>query len=255
MEDDAEHKIVADMTATHRPYPRESDGRLARGEDSRARLRVEALRLFAEKGYAQTSTREICAAAGVNIAAIHYHFHDKAGLYRDAYLAPIVRVMEDVTRVASGSASFEDVLRETYRVFLEPLKVADRATLQILKLHFREQVDPTGLVGDSVFDVSRAHVDALAHRVAAELGLSTPDDDARRLVCALIGIAADFLTSADWGRRIVPALYGSADAIDRMVERMTHYGLAMLAAERRLRASPGATDPRAVAAAVSGEAT
>ena len=72
---------------------RRGDGRLARGLDTRARLLDVALRLFAEKGYAQTSTREICVAAGVNAASIHYYFSDKAGLYRAVYLAPIQQLM------------------------------------------------------------------------------------------------------------------------------------------------------------------
>lgn len=45
-----------------------------RGQRACTRLLIEAERLSAEKGYAKASTREICAAAGLNVAAIHYHF-------------------------------------------------------------------------------------------------------------------------------------------------------------------------------------
>ena len=37
--------------------------------------------LFAEKGFRDTSVREICQLADVNIAAINYHFGNKAALY------------------------------------------------------------------------------------------------------------------------------------------------------------------------------
>jgi len=40
------------------------------------------MRLFAQKGYAATSTKEICGAARADIAAIHYHFKSKENLYR-----------------------------------------------------------------------------------------------------------------------------------------------------------------------------
>ena len=58
-----------------RPRPQRSDG-----EQSRERLLHAALALFAEHGFAKTSTREIAEAAGTNLAAISYYFGDKAGL-------------------------------------------------------------------------------------------------------------------------------------------------------------------------------
>ena len=43
-----------------------------------------AKRQFAEKGYEEVSTRELADAAGVNLAAIQYHFGSKAKLFSDA---------------------------------------------------------------------------------------------------------------------------------------------------------------------------
>ena len=40
-----------------------------------------AVILFAEKGFEGTSVRDIVAKAGVNQAAINYHFKGKSGLY------------------------------------------------------------------------------------------------------------------------------------------------------------------------------
>jgi AcrR family transcriptional regulator len=39
-----------------------------------------AERLFAEQGYTASSLRSIIAGAGVNLAAVHYHFHSKEAL-------------------------------------------------------------------------------------------------------------------------------------------------------------------------------
>ena len=67
--------------------PPADDGRKSRsdGVQSRERLLMAAMRLFAEQGFAKTSTREIALAAGTNIASISYYFGDKAGLYRAAF--------------------------------------------------------------------------------------------------------------------------------------------------------------------------
>ena len=49
--------------------------------DTRARLLDAAARLFAAHGYDGVSTRALARAAGVNVAAIGYHFGGKKELY------------------------------------------------------------------------------------------------------------------------------------------------------------------------------
>ncbi|NUR48217.1 MAG: TetR/AcrR family transcriptional regulator [Hamadaea sp.] len=50
---------------------------------SRERVLEAATRLFAERGYDGTSTREIGRASGLNIATVAYHVGAKADLYRE----------------------------------------------------------------------------------------------------------------------------------------------------------------------------
>ncbi|HUD98097.1 MAG TPA: TetR/AcrR family transcriptional regulator [Bryobacteraceae bacterium] len=47
---------------------------------TKERILDTAEQLFAEHGYAATSLRSIIAQAGVNLAAVHYHFHSKQAL-------------------------------------------------------------------------------------------------------------------------------------------------------------------------------
>jgi len=221
--------------------PQATDGRLARGLDTRLRLLEAALRLFAEKGYAQTSTREVCLAAGVNAASIHYYFGDKAGLYRAVYLAPIQQLMVAARALAESGEAFETIMRRTYLAFLAPLKESDTRTMQILKLHFREQADPTGLSGSEVVAAGQAHFDALVAMLVSELGLAAPDDDLRCLASSLVALAVDFLTSAEWLRQIAPQLHAGPQAIDRMSERLTGYAVALLEHERSRRGAAAVT--------------
>ena len=67
-----------------------SSGATRRTPDEVRRLLLESARaLFAEKGYAGTSTREIAARAGVSETLLFRHFGVKAKLFERAVLDPI----------------------------------------------------------------------------------------------------------------------------------------------------------------------
>ncbi|MDP4096035.1 TetR family transcriptional regulator [Paenibacillus sp. P96] len=50
--------------------------------DIKIRILLAAKRLFAQQGYDGTSCRQVCEAAGANIALISYHFGGKEGVYK-----------------------------------------------------------------------------------------------------------------------------------------------------------------------------
>ena len=63
-----------------------------RQQDTRERILDQALPLFAEHGFAGTSTRMIAKAASVNVATLAYYFNGKEGLY----LAVLERLYTDM---------------------------------------------------------------------------------------------------------------------------------------------------------------
>jgi TetR/AcrR family transcriptional regulator len=72
----------------------------------RDRLLQAAMELFASRGYAATSIREIVEAAGVTKPVLYYHFQSKEGLFLALFAALQATMDETLARslAASGSA-------------------------------------------------------------------------------------------------------------------------------------------------------
>ncbi len=77
--------------------------------ETRDRLLRAGERLFAERGFKKVTVREICRAAGANVAAINYHFGDKLGLYREVMKTAIdaMRATNDAARKAGEGYAAE----------------------------------------------------------------------------------------------------------------------------------------------------
>jgi AcrR family transcriptional regulator len=81
----------------------------------RDRLVQAAVTLFATRGYAATSTREIVAAAGVTKPTLYYYFESKEGIFR-AILEYVERLSAEALQVVDGSTG--SVRERIERIFL-----------------------------------------------------------------------------------------------------------------------------------------
>jgi TetR/AcrR family transcriptional regulator, regulator of cefoperazone and chloramphenicol sensitivity len=199
-------------------------------EDTRRRLLNAGLRLFAHQGFAKTSTRELAEAAQVNIAAISYHFGDKAGLYRAVYFEPMGSPEADLALFRDAAHSLDSALRALYASFLEPLRQGDASRL-CMKLHFREWIEPTGLWDEELRTSIQPMHEVLAEVLVRALGLSAPDADVQRLAVLLVAPGVHLHIGRDVTDLVAPGLYEGPDAIDLWCERMLTFGLAMVQAE------------------------
>ena len=203
------------------------------GAEARARLLNAALRLFAEKGFANTSTRELATAAGVNIAAISYYFGDKAGLYRAAYTEPMGSCGE-MAALDVSEIGIEVAIRMMLTHLVEPLKQGDLVQL-CTRLHFREMLEPTGLWAEEIDNGIRPAQMALVQVLCKHLGLSLPDDDVHRLAYSIVGLAIHLFVGRDVVQTLQPQLLATPVAIEIYTERLLGYALAMVASEKTRR--------------------
>jgi AcrR family transcriptional regulator len=219
-------------------HPSSEDARKSRsdGVQSRERLVLAAMRLFAEQGFTKTSTREIALAAGTNIASISYYFGDKAGLYRAAFTEPAPHTRDDITAFTRPDATLRESLQVFYAQLLDPLKQGDISRL-CMRMWFREMLEPTGLWTEEINNgIEPAHA-GLMLVLGRHMQVSEPDDDLARLAFCVVGMALQMMVARDVIDAIRPQLLDSNAAIDTWMARLVDYGEAVVNAEQARRAA------------------
>jgi AcrR family transcriptional regulator len=208
----------------------------ADGVEARARLLTVALRLFAEKGFSKTSTREIAAAADANIASISYYFGDKAGLYRAAFTEPMGTPGDSIPRYDQPHFTLRQSLEGFLAGFLEPMKQGDLVRL-CTRLHFREILEPTGMWTEEIECIRPAHA-ALVRVLSRHLGAAKADDAIHRLAFSIAGLGVQMFAYHDVVSAIRPGLIASPAAIDTWAAQLIDFAEAMVAQEAARRNTP-----------------
>lgn len=202
----------------------------ADGEESRKRMLMAGLKLFAEHGYARTSTRQIAKEAQVNISAIAYYFGDKAGLYRVVFTESYGNAAHDIALFSDVNLSLEQALSGLFQGFIGPLKLGDIAKLNV-RLHMREMVEPTGIWEAEIDNGIAQYHQALLILLQKHLSLVKVDDDLHRLAHCILAMGVHLFTGRDVIERMTPRLTATHEALDVMHERLTFFAVNMVHAE------------------------
>jgi AcrR family transcriptional regulator len=173
-------------------------GGYTRGEETRARIIAAAMRLFGEKGYDGSSTRDIAAAAGVNAPALQYYFDNKEGVLRACieYIADHAwdslaeGVIEAERLIAEGAD--DETLIEAYcdiqtRAAEFKFKAADQDDWRLFMARQQAGLDPD--IGfEAVFRRISVRTLAVAATIIGRLiGRPADDEEVRIRAVALSG--------------------------------------------------------------------
>jgi AcrR family transcriptional regulator len=155
--------------------------RTAGSTQTAERLLAAATELFARRGFAATSIREIAERAGANVAAGHYHYGSKRGLYRQVLRRQFARVRATLER--RGATRSQPALRTASRPELSRLLGARvTAMLEVLlgpppgphgALLLREMADPTAalpIIVDEFIAPQMREMEAVVRLLAPGLG-------------------------------------------------------------------------------------
>jgi len=104
------------------------------------KIKQAARKVFTQKGYAATRTRDIAEEAGINLALLNYYFRSKEEILFNIHLLYITPLIESQTRRVNENASST---RVAYEVIYEHLNVIVESPgmLQSFIEHQRELSD------------------------------------------------------------------------------------------------------------------
>ena len=156
--------------------------------------------LFGERGVAGVSLRTLTGEAGVNLAAVHYHFGSKEEVVKAVFVrcaAPVNR--ERLARLdaveAEGDAQVEDILSA---LMTPPIRLArdpvhGKGFTRLLARFYSEPLDYL----EKVFEAEFAKVINRFERAFARALPALPRDDLRRRMHFAIGVMVHVLLDSD----------------------------------------------------------
>ena len=87
--------------------------------ETKACILEVATELFARRGFEGASIRDIAKAAGVNLAAINYHFQNKQNLYFSVMDANCLKMEKEIAELALDRPSVTELTLRIFDYFIE----------------------------------------------------------------------------------------------------------------------------------------
>jgi AcrR family transcriptional regulator len=167
---------------------------------TRERIVSEALRLFAERGYAATSVAEIEAASGLSPGAggLYRHFRSKEEVLAAAVREHITRTSEQISATFQRAAALQD------RPLIDRLRLTATAGMgkmreeaDLIRVLFRDLDKFPNLVAEMREGIVNPLYDMIAKWLAAQPEMAGVDEDWDAMALALGGSIVNFWLASD----------------------------------------------------------
>lgn len=199
------------------------------GTKTRKALLNAAGKVFAEKGYAETTSKEICARAKTNVAAVNYYFGGKNPLYEEVLVEAHKQLitLEDIEAIYLLDVPAEEKLKRFLQKLLQTAGSSPRPWG--VKVFLREVLSPSKFAEKSLIPAVLPKVFYARKIIADVIG----SDDASRktqqaLVFSIMPLLTLILFPEKFRLKVLPDVtITSSDVMDNLM-RYTISGLKSL---------------------------
>jgi len=216
--------------------------RPATSDPTRDKLLDVAGRIFADRGYRAATIREICVAAGANVAAVNYHFGNKLGLYTEVVRHSMQAAeIEGMRNAFSKVAPPEDIMRGVIRARLSSICRRDRPDWYF-RILAHEMAQPTPAVRQLINTVGRPLFQRLLQLIGGMIGRPPDDDKTRLCAISVMGQILAYVFAVPLLAGVWPDLKMVPEQVDRIADHIADFSLAYI---RQCRSETLATGPHA----------
>lgn len=202
---------------------------IAKIQDTRRKLLHAAGEIFAERGFHKATVREITDRAGVNVAAVNYHFRDKAELYRVVLKECHCHTETLGEREPVQGDTGEERLRSFIDTFLRRILNPDRPKWQSL-LMAREMTQPTDALDALIEECIRPCCRDIEQIITDLTGGGLSKDREWMLSFSVVGQCLFYVHDRPLIERLYPKLAIQPPTIEQLVEHIHACSLAAIRA-------------------------
>lgn len=205
--------------------------------------------VFGRKGYKAATIREICRAAGVNVASINYHFGGKKELYRTVVEDLLSRtfaqypVDEGVDRQSPPEKRLQAFIRGALRRLLSPDGLSGYPGKG--QLVAKEMADPSPFLNDLVEKFIRPTAAVLLSIIREMLGPKATAKQIARCQISVIGQCFHYAMARPIISRLDVLDYQDTSIIEDLTDHITRFSLAGIDSMRAGTATAPLTYPPA----------
>lgn len=186
--------------------------------------------VFGRMGYKAATIREICRAAGVNVASINYYFGGKEDLYRTVVMDLISRTFDrypiddGIDRLSPPEGRLRAFIHGALRRLLSPDGLSGYPGKG--QLVARELAEPSPFMDDMVNEFIRPTAAVLSAIISELLGTGATIKDIMRCQISVIGQCFHYAMARPIVTRLVAVDFSDPTTIDELTDHITRFSLA-----------------------------
>ena len=194
-------------------------------DSTRDRIILAAGPIFARKGFRNTTVREICDAANVNLASINYYFGDKQSLYTETVIRAREMRAQQFPHREDDSGPAEEKLKNIVLTLLNRMMAMQSEPWQV-RLIMREMLQPTEAAKKLVKSYFRPFFESLLAVVDELVEVELPDHERSQIGFSIIGQCMHYRISAEMISMMIPKVeYQQNYQVEELAEHITNFSL------------------------------
>jgi AcrR family transcriptional regulator len=190
-------------------------------DPTRQKIMDAAGEIFADQGFQAATVREICARAGVNVAAVNYHFGDKAGLYVEV-LRRSTMAVDRPDAIADGPP--EAALRAMIFAMCRKMLASERPSWAF-RLMAHEMTQPTPALETVIAEVIAPSYQRMRNALAAMLHLPPEHDTTRMCAHSIIAQIIHYVCARPVISKVWPELELTPERVNMLAEHIAAFSL------------------------------